>query len=174
MSKLLLLASGLALIATTASAHVTFEQSEAVQGATTRFVLRVPHGCDGDATLKVRVRVPDGLVGVKPMPKAGWKLDTITGPYARTYNTGHADVTEGVTEITWTGELPDAWYDEFVFRGTVTDAFPVGSTLYIPVVQDCADAADRWIEVPAEGQAADDLEMPAPGVKVVAGPAAAH
>ena len=78
-------------------------------------------------------------------------------------------MTEGVTEITWTGELPDAWYDEFVFRGTVTDAFAVDSMLYIPVVQECADGSVRWIETPAEGQDAHDLPHPAPAVKVVAG-----
>jgi periplasmic copper chaperone A len=169
MLKFALSALALTAFATAASAHSTFEQTEVVQGATSKFVLRVPHGCNGQATLKLRIQIPDGLVAVKPMPKAGWTLETVSGPYSKTYNTGSADVSEGVTEITWTGELPDAWYDEFVFRGTVTDAFPVDSMLFVPVVQECADGAERWIEIPAAGQDAHDLEMPAPGVKVVAG-----
>ena len=169
MFKTLFPAFALALAATAAGAHSTFEETEAAQGATSKFTLRVPHGCDGETTLKVRVQIPDGLVGVKPMPKAGWKLEVKTGPYSKTYNTGYADVSEGVQEITWTGELPDAFYDEFVFRGTVTDAFPVDTMLYIPVVQECASKAERWIEIPAAGQSAEDLEGPAPGVKVIAG-----
>ena len=31
------------------------------------------------------------------------------------------EMTEGVTEVIWTGELPDAFYDEFVFRGMLTE-----------------------------------------------------
>ena len=41
-------------------------------GAGARLTLRVPHGCAGSATLKVRVQVPEGMFSVKPMPKAGW------------------------------------------------------------------------------------------------------
>ncbi|MCB1340211.1 MAG: DUF1775 domain-containing protein [Pseudooceanicola sp.] len=170
MSRFFLPALGLALLASAASAHSTLENREAAQGATTKFVLRVPHGCDGQATLKVRIQIPDGLIAVKPMPKAGWTLETVRGPYSKTYGTGHSKLSEGVTGITWTGELPDDWYDEFIFRGMVTDAFAVDSMVFIPVVQDCADGAERWIEIPAEGQDPHDLEMPAPGFRVIAGP----
>jgi uncharacterized protein YcnI len=72
-----------------------------------------------------------------------------------------------VTEIVWTGELPDAWYDEFVFRGMLTTDLELGKMLYFPVVQECANGAERWIEIPAEGQDPDSLEGPAPGVKLL-------
>jgi len=74
---------------------------------------------------------------------------------------------EGVKEVVWTGELPDEFYDEFVFSARITDAFAVGSMVYFPTVQECANGAERWIEIPAEGQDAHDLEGPAPGVKVI-------
>jgi uncharacterized protein YcnI len=35
-------------------------------------------------------------------------------------------------------------------------------------VQECATKAERWIELPAEGQNPDDLESPAPGVTITA------
>ena len=87
------------------------------------------------------------LAQVKPMPKAGWQLATTKSPYAND-NYG-SPVTEGVTEIVWTGgNLPDDWHDEFVFRARLTD-FSEGSVVYFPIVQVCADGAvDRWTEVP--------------------------
>ena len=68
-----------------AGAHITLETREAPVGAGYKAVLRVPHGCEGTATTSVRVRIPDGVIGVKPMPKPGWTLTTVTGKYPKTY-----------------------------------------------------------------------------------------
>lgn len=91
------------------------------------------------------------------------------GAYAATYEYHGSQVSEGVTEIVWSGgSLADDEYDEFVLRGYITPAVKAGETLYFPVVQECPGGlAERWIEVPAEGQSADDLEMPAPGVAII-------
>lgn len=167
--KTCLTTAALALgLVTQASAHATFADAEVVQGATARFTLRIPHGCAGEATLRVRVQIPDGLAAAQPMVHPGWELETVTGPLAQPYTAYGHTATEGVREIVWTGELPAAFYDEFVFRAAVTDLLPVGQMLYIPVVQECANGAERWIEIPAEGQDAHDLEGPAPGVRIVA------
>ena len=91
----------------------------------------------------------------------------VTGPYARAYQNHGTGVSEGVTEIIWSGELPDAFYDEFVFRAMLTDSLAAGSKLYFPVVQECGDAAERWIEIPEAGQDPDSLEYPAPGLKLL-------
>lgn len=167
MKTTLIALSAVALSASAALAHATFENGEAHQGSAYKAVLRVPHGCDGEATLKVRVQIPEGVIAVKPMPKAGWTLEIVTGAYEKEYDYYGTKLTEGVKELVWTGELPDAYYDEFVFRGTITDAFAVGSTVYFPTVQECATKAERWIEIPAEGQDPDSLEGPAPGVTVI-------
>lgn len=76
-------------------------------------------------------------------------------------------MTEGVTEIVWTGELPDAFYDEFVFRAMLTTDLKPDAELYFPVVQECANGTERWIEIPAAGQDSDSLDTPAPGVKLL-------
>jgi periplasmic copper chaperone A len=96
-----------------AAAHVTLEAQEANIGMPYKAVLRVPHGCEGSATVALRVRIPDGVIAVKPMPKPGWMLTTNSGKYSKTYTFFHnAKLSEGVTEITWSGgKLPDAWYD---------------------------------------------------------------
>jgi len=79
--ELVLGAAGVAAFVGAASAHVTLESREAPIGAPYKAVLRVPHGCDGAATIAVRVRVPEGMIAVKPMPKPGWKIETVAGKY---------------------------------------------------------------------------------------------
>ncbi len=167
MKKTLNTLAILALSAPAALAHATFEQTEVTQDATARMVLRVPHGCGAEATLRVRIAIPDGIHSVQPMPKGGWALETVRGPLGATYERYGREITEGVREIGWAGELRSDFYDEFIFRAYVTSDVPAGETLYIPVVQECASAAERWIEIPAAGESGDDLRYPAPGVMVV-------
>ena len=167
MLKSILLAAAGALFATTAFAHVTLETGEAKVGSAYKAVFRVPHGCEGSATVKLRVQVPDGYIGVKPMPKPGWKLDIVKGKYDKTYTLYGTPVSEGVKEIDWSGNLPDEYYDEFVMRGVLADSLPVGEVLYFPIVQECEKGVTRWIEKPAKGADPDSVEHPAPGVKLL-------
>jgi periplasmic copper chaperone A len=156
-------------LTTPASAHVTLETAEAKVGAPYKAVLRVPHGCEDSATIALRVRIPDGVIAVKPMPKPGWTLTTTTGKYEKTYTFFHnAKLSEGVTEITWSGgKLPDAWYDEFVFQGFLAGDLEAGKTLYFPVVQECEKGVHRWIEIPAAGKSSGDYPEPAPALKLL-------
>lgn len=158
-----------ALVAGPAMAHVSLEKSEAPVGSTYKAVFRVPHGCEGKPTNVVRVQIPEGVISVKPQPKAGWTLEKVRGAYANTYDYYGTPTSEGVKEIVWSGgNLGDDEYDEFVLRGYFVPDLTVGSTIYFPVVQECPEGAvERWIEVPAEGQSSDDLELPAPGVKLL-------
>ncbi|MBQ0822523.1 DUF1775 domain-containing protein [Microvirga terrae] len=154
------------MIASPALAHVSFENGQATPNATYKAVLRIPHGCDGKATLKVRVRIPEGIVAVKPMPKAGWKLETAKGAYVKAYQVNGEAVSEGVTDIVWSGSLDDAYYDEFVFQARFTEAYQPGATVYFPVVQECDGATEEWTQVPAAGEDPHSLKSPAPGVRV--------
>jgi uncharacterized protein YcnI len=167
MLKTILLAAAGALFATTAFAHVTLETREAKIGSGYKAVFRVPHGCAGSATVKLRVQIPAGYIGVKPMPKAGWKLDIVKGKYDKAYDLYGHSVSEGTTEIDWTGNLPDDYYDEFVMSGFLSDSLPAGEMLYFPVVQECEKGVTRWIEKPAKGADPDSVEHPAPAVKLL-------
>lgn len=169
------LAASLALAATLAAAparaHATLEVAQTAIGSPYKAVMRIPHGCGALPTLKVRVRVPDGFIGVKPMPKAGWTLETVKGKYDKTYELYHNKVSEGVREIAWGGgSLPNEFYDEFVFTGMLAGDLQPGTTLWFPTVQECAGAAERWIEIPVEGKPAGDLKFPAPGLKLLPKP----
>jgi periplasmic copper chaperone A len=166
----MLASSALATLAMTATAfaHITLETREAKAGAYYKAVLKVPHGCDGSATLKVRATIPEGVIGVKPMPKPGWTLETTRGEYAKSYPVMHgAPVSEGVKDITWTGKLTDDNYDEFVFQGQIADSLKPGP-LYFPVTQVCEKGEVAWTEIPAEGQSAHSLKAPAPALIILA------
>lgn len=168
-TKTLALAGALTFAMTAAaSAHITLEQGEAPAGAAYKAVLRVGHGCEGAATTGLRIQIPDGVIEAKPMPKAGWTLETTKGAYAQPVELWGETLTEGTREIRWSGgELPDDWYDEFVFRARLTDGL-AGQTIHFPVIQECGDAVTRWIEIPAEGQDPETLEEPAPALTVTA------
>ncbi|HEX8662497.1 MAG TPA: DUF1775 domain-containing protein [Beijerinckiaceae bacterium] len=155
-----------------ALAHSTLEATEAPANAAYKGVVRVPHGCKGEATRTLRVQIPEGVIDVKPMPKAGWTLSVTRAAYAKSYDLFGKPVAEGVKEIVWSGgELPDAFYDEFVFRARIAgDA--AGRTLPFPIIQECQNGAERWVEVAAEGQDPHKLKSPAPTVKVAAAAAA--
>jgi periplasmic copper chaperone A len=154
---------------TIAFAHITLENQQAPVGASYKAVLRVPHGCDGSATVAVRVRIPDGFIEVKPMPKPGWKLDVVRGKYQTPMTVRGTKVTEGVTEVDWSGgKLPDAYYDEFVLNGFIGDEAPAGQTMYFPIVQDCEKGTNRWIEIPAAGAApAGESAEPAAALRLL-------
>jgi periplasmic copper chaperone A len=76
-----------------------------------------------------------------------------------------------VTEVSFTGgNLPDAYYDEFVFTGFLAGDLEAGKMLYVPVVQECEKGVHRWIEIPREGEHGghgDDSAEPAPGLKLL-------
>jgi len=169
--QLVIGAAGALLGISAASAHITLEHQEAHVGSSYKAILRVPHGCDGSPTTGIRVRIPLGIIGVKPMSKPGWQLNIVTGKYAKPFTLRGAQVTEGVTEIGWSGgKLPDAHYDEFVFMSSIAAELPAGQTIYFPVVQDCEKGVHRWIEIPtgkeSDGHGAHSSE-PAPGLRLL-------
>lgn len=166
--KTILLTLAALLAAPAVQAHVTLETAEAAPGSTYKAVLRIGHGCGAAATRELRVQIPEGVIAVKPMPKPGWTLETVTAAYGKSYDYYGSPLTEGVREIVWTGDLPDAWYDEFVFRVYLTPGLEAGQTVYFPTRQVCEGAEENWAQIPAAGQDPHALDAPAPGVKLVA------
>lgn len=162
-------ATALVCVGAGASAHVTLERASAVPNTSYRGVLQVNHGCKGAATTSISVTIPDGVIGVRPMPKPGWALTIERAAYKTPYRLYGETLTEGPREVTWSGgTIPDDQYDEFVFVARVADDRVPDTTLYFPVVQGCGATSSRWTEEPAPGPASARLRFPAPGVRVVA------
>ena len=172
VSKTGLVVVAVALVAAPAFAHVSLETRQATVGSSYKAVFMVPHGCAGSATTKIRVQIPEGVIGVKPMPKAGWNLETVKGKYAAEYDYHGSKLSEGVKEVAWSGgKLADDNYDEFVVTTYLSGGLKPNSTLYFPVVQECEQGISRWIDIPKEGsEAGPDSKTPAPGVKLMPKP----
>jgi uncharacterized protein YcnI len=155
------------IVAGAAFAHVSLETTQAPVGATYKAVFRVPHGCDGAATTAIKVKIPDGFIAVKPMPKPGWNIEMVKGKYPKTYDYFHgAKLNEGMREVSWAGgKLSDSHYDEFVLTGFIAGDLQADRMLYFPVVQECEKGVARWIQIPVEGKG--EPAEPAPGVKLL-------
>ncbi|MBC2773857.1 DUF1775 domain-containing protein [Rhizobium sp. AQ_MP] len=177
MTTRLILATALATLASTTAvfAHATFANQPAKIGSYVAATLQVPHGCDGKATNEVQIKLPEGFISAKPMPKPGWEVEVITGDYQNSYDNHGKSVTSGPVEIRFkNGELPDNFYDTFVVYGKVAAGDPAVG-LAFPTVQLCgSDAKVAWDQIAAPGQDPHDLDGPAPVLKLAAAEGDAH
>jgi periplasmic copper chaperone A len=159
-----------AISAAPARAHVLLDQTRpATVGADYKVVFIVPHGCQGSATIKLRVQIPEGVVVTQTEPKQGWTVDETKGKYAAEYDQGGAKVSEGVKEVSWSGgKVPDKTREEFTIDAYLTDALKPDTSLFFPVVQECEQGTSRWIEIPPNGELhSHELKRPAPGIRLV-------
>lgn len=162
---LLISAATLALaLSMSAHAHVTLEQPEAEAGQSYKAVLRIGHGCEGSATTRVSVILPPGFRGAKPVPKAGWRLETRREVLSQPYESHGRLISDELAEVSWTAQgednyLQDAWYDEFTVRGTLPSE--ASGPLWFKVKQQCLKGEWLWVEVPASGDSTRGLKAPA-------------
>jgi uncharacterized protein YcnI len=177
--------SGIALLLTMAapaSAHISIIDGSAVVGGGfgTEITFRVPHGCAGAPTDTIELLIPEGVTSVKSKWMAGWTIETepraaataTAAPEASAASTGHEAEAADVGVVRWTGgPLPDSMYLDFQIRAVFPET---PGTIYFPIVQHCGDAEEAWIQIPAEGQDPDDLDLPAPSVTIVEGEVEAH
>lgn len=151
--------------AQSASAHVGLTMEGAPKGVTFTVGFAVGHGCDGSPTTTLRTQIPTGIISVQPIAKPGWEIEIVTGQYQTPQQRDGVAVTEGVTEIRWSGgNLPAEWYDEFAIRARIADNVEPGTMIWFPLVQECVQGVNRWITVPVEGQ--PEPEEPTPGLLV--------
>jgi uncharacterized protein YcnI len=141
-----------------------------------RATLRVGHGCEGSPVTAIRVTIPDGFQGAKPMPHPGWVLTTKVGKLDKPYDDHGKQITEGLLEVTWTASgkdnwLQEAWYDEFVLRGTL--AVKDGA-MWFKVLQTCEKGSIDWAEVPASGTSIKGLKAPAALLEIIESGAVGH
>jgi periplasmic copper chaperone A len=157
--------------------HVVLNEPVALANTSYRAAFRVGHGCGGSPTTAIRVTLPAGFQGAKPMPHAGWALAVREEKLARPYKSHGKEVTQDVVEVTWTAKtpadaLPEAFYDEFVLRGQLPDA---AGPMWFKVRQSCETGSNDWADVPAEGTSTKGLKSPAALLEVLpSGPASAH
>ncbi len=166
----------LGLAAAPSFAHIVLAEPVALAQTSYRATFRVGHGCGVSPTVSIKVLVPDGMAGAKPMPKPGWNLVVQKARLDKPYDDHGKPVTEDVREITWTAASPDAWlpdayYDEFVLRGTLRgEAGP----MWFKVQQVCEKGRSDWVQTPASGTSTQGLDMPAALLEVIPSGPAGH
>ena len=164
-------------LANTSFGHVVLNEPVALANTSYRAAFRVGHGCGGSPTTAIRVTLPAGFQGAKPMPHAGWALVVREEKLARPYKSHGKEVTQDVVEVTWTAKtrddaLPDAFYDEFVLRGQLPD---VAGPMWFKVLQSCDKGHKDWSDVPASGTSTQGLKAPAALLEILpSGPANGH
>lgn len=166
--------AGALALAAPAAAHVSVSPSTTEAGGYAILTFSVPHGCDGSATTKLAIDVPEQITSVTPTRNPLWdvvveseKLDEPNTDEPSTDAHGNT-VTERDATVVYTAKdpLPDGYRDAFELSVQLPD--DPGATLLFPTVQTCEKGESAWIEVPEEGQDPDELELPAPSVTISA------
>ena len=155
--------------ATASFSHVVLQDQAALANTSYRATLRVGHGCDGSPVTALRVTIPAGFKGAKPMPKAGWVLSTKVGKLDQPFDDHGKQITEGLLEVTWTASskddwLQDAWYDEFVLRGNLPGE---SGPMWFKVLQTCEKGSIDWAEVLTSGISTKRLKAPAALLEII-------
>jgi uncharacterized protein YcnI len=172
MTRLRILALGvvaalvaLLALAGPASAHVTVAAPGATRGGGDQEItFRVPVEENRDTvgvTVQLPTDTPIASVLVAPMP--GWKHTQKTAKLAKPISTDDGDITEAVSQITWTADagqgIAPGEYGEFsIIAGQLPDA----DSVVFKALQTYSDGSVvRWIETAAPGSNAEP-EHPAP------------
>lgn len=149
-------AAAIITVSSPVSAHAGIQLygAKATAGGYGAFFVRIPHGCEKQATDIVEVSIPAGFASVRPQLIAGWNAETIKNA---------AGI---VTAVKWSGgSLPDSQFADF----GVNVKYPATAGKYpIPVIQYCGTKTAAWIQVAAEGQDSHSLPYPAPVLTVEA------
>jgi len=160
MSAIAAAAAGVGLVAGSiiatagpASAHASVQLygEKASTGGYGAMFIRIPHGCSGEPTRKVVVRLPSTFGSARPQWIAGWTARVVT-------------LDDGSRRVTWMkkrGGLPDGQFSDFGIAVKWPEAH---GTVYVPVVQHCRTSSLRWTQIPRAGQ--PEPAYPAPSVVV--------
>ncbi|MDN5893489.1 MAG: YcnI family protein, partial [Nocardioides sp.] len=167
------------LAASPASAHVSVAASSTAAGSSSILTFSVPHGCDGSATNKIAIKMPEDILTVTPTRNAFYDVKTVKQQLDEPVTDAHGNtLTERVSQIVYSAKtpLPDGQRDTFELSVSLPDA--EGETLAFPVIQSCVKGQTAWTERAAEGQdgeklageelAGEELESPAPLVMITA------
>ncbi len=155
------------LLSGAAAAHIVLAEPSAPAGSYHAAFFRVSHGCDGSATVALRVELPAAIAIAKPQPKPGWTLAVEHAPLTTPVMAEGKPVRKRVSAVTWTGRLADDQFDQF---GVMLKLPAAAGPLYFPTIQRCERGETRWTTIPAPGQEWHSVPHPAPVLDVRAGP----
>jgi uncharacterized protein YcnI len=165
-------------LALPAAAHVTVNPNTAEPGGYGAFDVRVPNEETDADTTKVQLHLPTDhpIASVSVQPTPGWKIDVTKGTLPKPITTDDGEVTQAVTDITWSGgKITPGQFQQFAISlGPLPEDTP---KLYFKALQTYTDKSGkesvvRWIDLPSGGA---EPQHPAPSITLAkaAGPQAA-
>jgi periplasmic copper chaperone A len=159
---------GALLLAAPAAAHITATPAEAPADSFATLGFSVGHGCEDSPTTRVRIQVPPSVPSVTPQRTPFWNISTKEGDKDPVELHGE-EITRGTSEVTFTAKQPlDPHQLDVLSLSVKLPAGDAGETIYFPTIQECAEGRTGWIQIPAAGESADELESPAPAVVLTA------
>jgi periplasmic copper chaperone A len=148
-----------------AHAHIVFKEKSAEAGSNHIASLLLMHGCDGSATVSVRVELPDGITRSRPRILPGWNYEIEMRTLETPVMLHGFEVTEVIGAIIWSGgEVPDDAYQQFDFWVALPDQ--PGRRLDFPVVQICEEGSHAWNEIAVQDGDPYELTSPAPFIRL--------
>ena len=127
-SPLLLAVAAVLAVPAAASAHVTVQPGTIEGGGYSAVSFRVPNERDDASTTEVTVTMPEDqpLASVSTTPVPGWRISTETRRLDEPLELHGSQVTEVVSEVTWTatgrGIAPDQYVDFDVSLGQLPES----------------------------------------------------
>ncbi|MEE2570966.1 YcnI family protein [Pseudarthrobacter sp. J64] len=150
-----------------ASAHVGVTPDKTGANGYALLGFAFSHGCEGAATTKITITLPQELNDATPTVNPNWTVEKVTETLAEPRKLADgSSITKRTSQIVYTAKEPvaDGLRDALVLSAKLPDA--AGTTLYFPTLQTCETGQTDWAEIPAEGQDPHDLEAPAPALTV--------
>lgn len=181
MTRVTPIATLLLLLPLLASAHIRPSPDTFVAGSSGSVSLKIGHGCDGEATKKIVIQVPESLINVKARPLAGWTISYKTKKLTKPATLYGSSVTTTIDTITYTAGQNNALADNqvqlvdifFNVRktaelGTLPGKYKLDAKFgpngwrpaYIPVTQICTTKQNKWTDIHVPNK--PEPEEPAP------------
>lgn len=141
--------------------HVTLSPNSAPAGSWTTFNVKVPNESDTASTVKVVVKMPQGITSASWQPVPGWQAQVEKVKLAAPVQTDDGPLTEGVSQVVWTADGKGIQPGQFQqFPLTILVPETTGATLTFKAIQTYSDGkVSRWIGSPS-------ADEPAPTVSV--------
>lgn len=151
-----------------ASAHVGVKADTYAAGSTAMVTFGFSHGCEESPTTALVFQIPEEFNSVAPVFAPGWSIEiekeTLATPVA---GSNGEEITERTSVVTYTADKPmeDGIYAMVTLRLPLPED-AAGTDIAFPIIQECEEGENAWIEVAKDGEDADDLESPAPVITV--------
>lgn len=154
-----------------ASAHVRVTSLDATRGGYAVMTFRMPNEEADASTTKLQVQFPTDtpLSFVATQPVAGWTVTQTKTKLATPVKTEDGDITEAVSQVTWTATGSAAVKPgEFQQFNVQAGPLPKKSAVFFPAIQTYSNGkVVKWTQRPAPGST-EEPQYPAPELELAA------